>query len=895
MAEGACSTELTRSLGSVEPVQSGGMRRTASAILAVGLLVTPVVAQHPAAPVPSALEPASTGGLVSVDRALAKLSTHKRLLVIGAHPDDEDSALLALVGRRWGGEAAYLSLSRGEGGQNLIGPELGVGLGVIRTGELLAARRIDGSRQFFARAFDFGYTRSLEEAFERWPREVLLEDAVRVVRRFKPQVIVAVFPPDARAGHGQHQASAVIAGDVYTAAGPPDRYPELTAGGLPQWQPLAFYRRTWWSLKEATLSYSLGVIDSLDGRSVLQLAAASRSQHRSQDMGMLQPLGPREGGLAWVAGGAGAAGSEVFAGIDTRLTAIAASLADGASRARLERVLQDVEATARAARRKLSPTNLDGVIPDLAGIVQLLAGVLDELGGLDSPEAAAAGALVREKLAVAEAGLAAAASVAVEAVADRESAAAGERLEVTTAVWNAGRQRVAVERVALASSVGWRVTPENGVRREIGVGALEEWRFAVQVSPEGEPTLPYYLGRPRQGDLYDWTGVSESVRGEPAQPPPVVARFVVRIGETPVTLEREVVHRYRDQAVGEVRRPLRAVPTLEVAVEPQLIVWPLGREGRQELEVTVTSHSVAPVAGNLELRLRMAGPSYAVTSFEIEEPRGRQVVRLALTRPEGGCQSFEGRVSAVLESGERFDTALPLLDYPHIRPVPMVRTADVKLRLVDLELPPLGRIGYVRGASDRVPEALRRIGLPVELLGPGELSSVDLSDFDAVVVGARAYEIEPALAAVNARLMDWVRGGGLLIVQYHKYPFVEGGFAPFPLSIGRPHGRVTDERSPVRLLEPEHPVFNRPNRITDADWEGWVQERGLYFAESWDEAYRPLLAMRDPGRAEELGSLLLADVGAGRYIYTGLSFFRQLPAGVPGAFRVFANLLALGG
>ena len=260
------------------------------------LWVSPLIAQQPVSPRLSPFDPAGTGGIEVVDRALAKLSAHQRLLVVGAHPDDEDTTLLALVGTVLGGEAAYLSLSRGEGGQNLIGPELGLGLGLIRTGELLAARRIEGTRQYFTRAYDFGYTRSLEETFERWPKEVLLEDAVRAVRRFKPQVIVAVFPADDRAGHGQHQAAGVIAEEMFHQAGLPDRFPTLTASGLLPWQPQVLHRREWRNREDATFEFELGRVDPLTGKSALQLAGASRSMHRSQDMGTLQNLGSRKGG-----------------------------------------------------------------------------------------------------------------------------------------------------------------------------------------------------------------------------------------------------------------------------------------------------------------------------------------------------------------------------------------------------------------------------------------------------------------------------------------------------------------------------------------------------------------------------------------------------------------------
>ncbi len=339
--------------------------------------------------VPDPLEPVSSGGLAAVDRALARLSVHARLLVVGAHPDDEDNALLTWVARGLGGEAAYLSLSRGEGGQNLIGSELGVELGAVRTGELLAARRLEGSRQYFARAYDFGYTRSLEETFDRWPREVLREETIRIVRRFKPQVIVAVFPADERAGHGQHQASAVVAADAFAMAGDETVF---TALPDPLWTPAALYRRAW-RREEATHGYSLAALDPVSGRSLGQLAAASRSFHRSQDMGRQQLAGPARGGLVWVAGGAGEAGGGPFAGIDTRLAAIVATLPAGTVRDDLSELLARVERTAGRARRRLTPAAVEAAVPALAEIVDLLR-QCEELLETVGPAARAARALV---------------------------------------------------------------------------------------------------------------------------------------------------------------------------------------------------------------------------------------------------------------------------------------------------------------------------------------------------------------------------------------------------------------------------------------------------------------------------------------------------------------------
>jgi LmbE family N-acetylglucosaminyl deacetylase len=859
------------------------------------------------------LEPPSTGGYELVDRVLAKLAGHRRVLVVGAHPDDEDSTLLALVARELGGEAAYLSLSRGEGGQNLIGAELGPALGLLRTRELLAAREVDGARQFFTRAYDFGYTRSLDETLSAWPREVLLEDAVRVVRRFRPQVIVSVFPPDERAGHGQHQAAGVIAGEAYRAAADAAAFPGLAAEGLPPWAPEALYRNTWWrGAEETTVRLPAGRLDPMTGRSAFQIAMASRSRHRSQDMGMIQPLGPQEARLGWVAGGAGADGSDLFAGIDTRLAALAELLPPGPERSGVEERLLWVGEQAVRTRDHLSAATLPTAVGPLAEMV----GLLREAGELAAASAHAV-ALIDEKAALAERALAAAAGVAVDALADRRAAAPGDawRVDALAALPPPGGEvPVELTAVEVFSPAGreLEVTPAGGEAEAPGgsrfLPAADPERgfhvrsFAVAVPAGVRPTVPYFLERPLLGALYDWGEAPPAVRGEPFGPPPLAVRFGLRVAGLDLEVRREVVWRFRDQAVGEVRKPVRVVPPVEVAVAPDLVVWPLDRRRSRELAVTVTSHQAGPVHGRLEVEVPPGWPAVEPRPFELSPAGGEgdQVALRVSLEPPGDLAPGPGRVAvaAVLAGPAtvvgRHATAVPEVDYPHVRATAYPEPAAVALSVADLELPPLERVGYVRGASDRVPELLAEVGVPVEELTAAALETADLDAFDAIVVGSRAYETEPALGRANPRLLAWVRRGGLLVVQYQQYAFVEGGFAPFPLDIARPHGRVTDEAAAVASLVPDHPVLHRPNEIVAADWEGWVQERGLYFPATWDAAYTPLLAMADPGQPEQRGALLVARLGEGTYVYTGLAFFRQLPAGVPGAYRLFANLLALG-
>ncbi len=852
----------------------------------------------------SSLEPASSGGLPALDRALARLSTHRRLMVLAAHPDDEDTGLLTWVARGLGGESAYLSLSRGDGGQNLIGPETGIGLGLLRSRELLAARRIDGARQYFTRAFDFGYTRRIDETLERWPKEVLLADALAVVRRFKPQVLVAVFPPDERAGHGQHQASSIVAEEVFSLAADPEAFSEGAGPG--PWSIDKYYRAAWWNPEAATLEVPLGRIEPWSGRSILQIALASRSQHRCQDMGFLQPLGDAAGRLSWVAGAGDperrTAEEDLFAGVDTRLAAIAELLPEESSRRRMRERLERVAEIAVAARSELSASDPGAATEPLLEILRLLRTGRDELlaAAAASPERHLRD-LLDEKLAIAQEAAANAAQVLADAVTGGETVVPGERLTVRSIFWNAGSRTLEGPEVEVASggdgAPPWRLVASATAPDErsfFSARATDERDLEIEVPAGTPPTVPYFLRQQLAGDLYDWSAVSPELRGRPFGPPPLALRFRFSLGGVPIVLEREVVYRYRDQAYGEVRRPLRVVPKLEVGVGRRLLVWPISSRGDETFEVEVRSNVDRPVDARLEVTVPEGW--LRIAPQEVTVPAGgRALLEVTLRAPEDLAPGrYAVDLAAVDAAGERFDREIRLVDYEHIRPTPLPAAARLEVSAGRIRLPDLRRLGYVRGASDRVPELLREIGLPLAVLSAEELAHGDLSVYDAIVVGSRAYEVDRTLVAANPRLLDYARGGGLLIVQYQQYQFVRGGHPPYPLDIERPHDRVTDETAPVRLLEPEHPVFTVPNRLDAGDWQGWVQERGLYFAGTWDDAYRPLLAMADPGGEEQQGALLVARLGDGHYVYTGLAFFRQLPAGVTGAYRLFANLLALG-
>ena len=822
------------------------------------------------------LRPAGTGGIAALDYALRGLDQNKRVLVIGAHPDDEDTELLTLLSRGMGVEAAYLSLSRGEGGQDLIGPELGQALGLLRSEELLAARGVDGAHQFFTRAFDFGFSKTLDETLRFWPRDTLLADVLRVIRRFRPQVLVSIFSGTPRDGHGQHQAAGVVARQAF------DLLKDST------WGPRRLYRTARFDTSGTTLVLDWEALDPVTGKSYHQLAMAARSLHRSQDMGRLQDIGLSVSRLSLVAeapraAADGAAGG-LFAGADT---ALAAGLARYA-------------ALIDSARARLNPQDPERITPNLTAALQ-------ELRRAAPPEFRA-----RKEPALEEA-IATSAGLVVDAVADDGRVAAGERFGISAMWWSTTDSvRSRLDSVVIEAPPGWAVQPAAAPPRAAGGGGgpfsaqargvVTRW-FAATVAPDAPLSEPYFLARPRIGDLYDWSEVPEDIRGEPFQPPPVVARFDATVGGVRVTLRREVTYRYNDEALGELRRPIVAVPAVGVEVSPGDMVWPIRAAGAREVTVTLTTGRRQRTEGEVRLDGPAGWPGVPAQQFVLEGEGTRRSYSFQIRAPRGVAPgAYQVRAVAAVRGdsgrdgggsgGGGYDRATFQVDYPHIRPVAYVREAVLRLQMADLTLPPLARVGYVRGAADLVPEALDVVGVPVRLLTADDLEKGDLSGYDVIVIGSRAYETDPALVASNGRLLDYVRQGGRLIVQYQQYPFVRGRYAPFPLTIAQPHDRVTDETAPVTLLEPESPLFRRPNAIGAADWDGWVQERGLYFAHTWDAAYRPMLEMGDAG--EKLhGGLLVARLGKGLYTYTGLSFFRELPAGVPGAYRLFANLLAL--
>ena len=803
------------------PVPSLSGRIGPGLLLLILLAPGPLAAQQAMGP--------TTGGTVALHQAERMLGHRKRVLMIAAHPDDEDTELLTVLVRGQGAEAAYLSLSRGEGGQNLIGPELGEELGLIRTEELLGARALDGARQYFTRAFDFGFSKTLAETSRFWPPDSVLKDVVRVVRRFRPQIIVSIFSGTPRDGHGQHQMAGWAAQEAFKVAGDSSRFPELrSTEGLAPWTPLKLYRNARFDPAGASLSLEGGVLDPEVGQSYRQIAMRGRSLHRSQDMGVLQEPGPSTLRLALISDRTGSVDRDLWSGIDTTAAPLDGA---GIESQDLRRHADDAEAI-RAAL-VVDATTADGrIIP-------------------------------------------------------------GQRVPVRLTVWNAGLTPATVQ-LALIAPADWSVTPCAAARTTVAPGTIATCVMEVTVAEDAALTTPYFLREPREGGLYHWSG-DPSSWGEPFEPAALRARFVfTSLDGRPVTLTREVVHRYRDQAVGEVRHPVLVVPRVDVKLDPAEKVWATGVRAPQSFTVTLQHGAADTTTGTVELELPSGWPPAAAQRFALSREEERETLVFQVRPPDPfAAGTYEVRAVARDRAGRRYASGVTTVDYPHIRQRALARAATSVVHAVPIALPAVRHVAYIRGASDRVPEVLLGAGLPLDLLDGAALERGDLSKYDVIVVGSRAYETEPALLENNTRLLDYARAGGRVVVQYQQGPYFNGNYAPAPLTVAQPHDRVTDETAPVKLLVPASSAFTRPNRIGPDDWAGWLQERGLYFAHTWDPSYTPLLELADPGEAPLRGGLLVRPLGKGTYIYTGLSFFRQLPGGVPGALRLFLNLLDL--
>ena len=838
-------------------IQSSKFLRLLPGLIFV-ISITPARAQHELA------------GAAEAKLALDRLNVCGTVLMIAAHPDDENTAVLAYLARGKKVDTGYLSLTRGEGGQNLIGPEQGERLGVIRTEELLDARRIDGATQFFTRAIDFGFTKTLDETLQKWGRERTLGDIVWVIRKFRPDVIILRFSGTPRDGHGQHQASAVLGKEAFTAAADPKQFPEQLKWVEPWqakrlvWNAFAFNREQ----EEETRKLPNRVeIDSGDynpmlGFSYGEIAGMSRSMHRSQGMGSPVRKGSRKEYFIGIAGDTPKA--DLFDGIDITWNRIPGSAAAAA-------LVVEADNAFDAAHPERS-------LPALLKARPLVAA----LGGI----------YAQRKLRDLDEAIALCGGLALDVTAERSAVVPGEPLKVTASAIRRSSQAIELKGITWS---GTAASKPGELADTVALNDNVPWTKAVSwnVTADQAYTQPYWLQEPRDGDVYRVS--SPELTGMPENPPLLSATFTLSVQGSEIHLTRPVEYRYVDRVYGERIRPVVVVPPVAISVPESAVVFP-NRKPRT-IEVGVKANS-----GNADGVVRLEMPagwrvSPESAAFHLHEPGEQAALAFEVTPPAAGGRAAIKAIAKI--GGKDFSVAVDTIDYPHSPAQTLFSAATSQAVRTDIKtLAHL--VGYIMGAGDEVPQALRQIGVETTLLTADDLAGGDLSRFDAIVTGVRAWNTRPDLRANVQRLYDFATTGGTVVVQYNV---LEGGFmggdpkmlervGPYPIEIGRE--RVTVEEAPVRFPHPELAVLHAPNEITERDFDGWIQERGLYFASKWDPRYQSVLECHDPGEHPLEGGTLLARVGKGVYIFTAYSWFRELPAGVPGAYRVFANFISAG-
>jgi len=818
-----------------------GTRRVFSLVVLTVLLQASAPAQR------------NIAGAVRTQLALERLGVVGNVLMIGAHPDDENTGLLAYLARGRHVRAAYLAATRGEGGQNLIGSEQGEMLGLIRTQELLAARRVDGAEQFFTRAIDFGFSKTAEEALTKWDRETVLADIVWTIRRFRPDVIVIQHTGTPADGHGHHQAVGILGREAFSAAADKSRFPEQLRWVEP-WQARRMLGRGGGAGASGQVAIDTGDFDPMLGFSYSEIAGMSRSMHKSQGMGAPEQRGAARGYLSYVAGEP--AKSDIFDGIDTTWNRLPGGMAVG-------KILDE-------AIRTFQPEQPEKTIPLLAKARPLIAAI-------PGPQAAI-------KLKELDETIALCAGLWLDATTDRHAVVPGDSLQVNIESINRSRAALGIAGVNLEgiSGEGWLA------EQPLSLSYNEPFRRSLKVTvPIGQSySQPYYLQKPSSGNTYvvddqEMIGLAET-------PAVLRARFQIQIDSITISLERPVIRRYVDRVEGETSRPLVVVPPVAVSIPEPALIFPDVKA--KTVEALVRSN-IAAAAGDLRLAAP-AGWTVQPTSapFKIANADEQATLTFSVTPPPGATR---GELQAVAKvNGRDISSNMEVIAYTGY-PIQTVFPPS-SARLARADIKNLARkIGYIMGAGDEVPRALRQLGCEVTLLGSEDLTGGDFSRFDAIVAGVRAYNVRADLRANQKRLLDYVQQGGSFVVQYNvadrRSPALQD-VGPYPIQVGS--DRVSVEEAPVTFLDPKHPLLSAPNKISADDFQGWVQERGLNFASQWDAKYEAVFESHDPNEKPLNGGTLFARFGKGVYIFSAYSWFRQLPAGVPGAFRIFANFLS---
>lgn len=796
-------------------------------------------------------------------QGMEKLNVVGSVLYIAAHPDDENTRLLSYLSSGMKLRTGYLSLTRGDGGQNLIGKEQGEALGLLRTQELLAARRIDGAEQFFTRANDFGYSKNPDETFGFWNKDSVLADVVWVIRKFKPDVIIMRFPTTGEGGHGHHTASAIIAVEAFDAAADPTRFPEQL-DYVTTWQAKRLFWNTFNFGDNNTtspdqLTIDVGGFNPLLGLSYGEIAAISRSMHKSQGFGSAKNRGSMIEYFKLIKGETAEIG--LFEGIDISWDRVAGS--------------GEIQKTIDELLRSYKPLLPESSLQKLTEIYRLISAL---------PESDTKTAYIKfQKLEEVRALLIGAAGLWLEASASDYITTPGDMISTAIQCISRNTADVKLERITFfgQSDTLTSLNMEKNV--------LYTFKHNETLSPNTEYSNPYWLNNIHTSGLYD---VGDRLLiGKPESDPAAWVGFRVEISGLTLLINKPVVYKYTDPVKGEIYRPLEVLPP--VTINPSEKVCVFGDVKPKQITLRIKAN--APnISGRLEASVT------AGWHIEIRKPeftlqnKGEEIVIELTAKPEENAPQgkLELRVNI---GGVSYNKSIRRIEYDHIPYQFILSDAEVKLVKVDLKQPAgKNNIGYIQGAGDDVPASLKQIGYNVTMLTDDMLLNDDLAKYDAIVSGVRAYNVNDRLQVHYNRLMDYVKQGGNLIVQYNtnnRIGPVVAKIGPYPFNISR--DRVTNENAEVKFINPGSTVLNEPNKITAADFEGWIQERGIYFASELDPKYEIVLSMNDPGENAKGGSLIIAKFGKGNFVYTGLVFFRELPAGVPGAYRLFVNLLSL--
>ena len=793
-----------------------------------------------------------------IELAMQKLNVLGRVLYLAAHPDDENTNLMALWANGSLYDAAYLSVTRGDGGQNLIGPELRERLGVIRTYELLAARQIDHGQQFFTRAIDFGFSKSADETLRIWDREKILADIVWIIRKFRPDIIATRFSPEDTLTHGHHTASAILAQEAFRATADPKRFPEQLSF-VKVWQP----KRLVWNTSpfffqnrnqpfDATglTTLDAGGFNPLLGKAFTEIAAASLSMHKSQGVGSPPRRGARKEYFRLLAGEPMTRG--LFLGVDTTWKRVANSGA-------IADKVQQLIAT-------FAPADPAASVAKLLDLRQTLAQSKDEWAGAKRAEV--------ESLIAACAALHIESSTAIAAVSP------GQKLPIKLEAIN--RSAVPVKLISVRTPLsGEMVRMDSSLARDEFITKDLE----PTIPPDVPFSQPYWLRKP--ATLGTFTVDDQQLIGLAENPPPFPLEVTLEIAGQELRYSIDTRFRRVDPIVGEVHESVVIAPPVFANLPNAAFVF--GDEKAKSVSVRLSSLTGA-VNGQVRLDVpngwRVTPTSMAV---DLKSADDQTAAEFTVTPPS---TANEGAVRAIVRTdGREFSFGREQIAYPHIGVHTLMPPAEA--RMVRADIRKRGElIGYIPGAGDEIPQCLEQIRYQVKLLEPLAVTAENLSRFDAVVLGIRAYNTQDRIADLQQQLLAYVQAGGVVIAQYNTTAELKTKeIGPYPLEISR--DRVTDENADVRILAPEHAVMNTPNKINAEDFKGWVQERGLYFPDKWDPHWTPILSCNDPGERPHDGGLLIAKFGKGYFVYTGYSWFRQLPAGVPGAYRLFANLVSL--